>query len=195
MTEALTLLQFQSPWQGRAGFARHHLDTHTGELSPARRAKTKKLLRKGQKGLDGLVMFPSWPTRNGLIATPEGTGLRLQRVTREGVDMSGPSIHTSDPAFQTAVAERGLYRTFTFTDGTTRLRFSDLSARLVSSNRTAYEVFPTPDFSPFARLIRIIEDTEMQAKLVSDLQAGHFDYPCWSNRKPRNWLGATAVSG
>lgn len=183
MTEDLTLLQFQSPWQGRAGFARYHLDTNTGELSKARNAKTKKLLRKGQKNIDGLVLFPSWPTRNGLIVTPGETGLQLRAVKGGRFDPTSHAIQTSDAAYRNQIAERGLYRNFAFSDGDKTIRFSDLSARLVSSHRTAYEVFPTPDFSPFARLIGIINDADAHAKLVRDLNAGQFDYPCWSDTK------------
>lgn len=185
MAEGLTLLQFQSPWQGRAGFARYHLDTETGELSPARNAKTKKLLRKGQKNIDGLVLFPSWPTRNGLVVTPGETGLQLRAVKRGQFDPKTPAIQTSDPAYRNQIAERGLYRNFAFSDGTQTIRFSDLSARLITSHRTAYEVFPTPDFSPFARLISVINDPDAHAKLVSDLNAGRFDYPCWGKIKVR----------
>lgn len=185
MTEDLTLLQFQSPWQGRAGFARYHLDINTGELTKARNAKTKKLLRKGQKNIDGLVLFPSWPTRNGLVVTPGETGLQLRRVKRGQVEPLSQAIQTSDPAFHGQIAERGLYRNFAFSDGNKTIRFSDLSARLVSSHRTAYEVFPMPDFSPFARLIRMIDTPDAHAKLVSDLNAGRFDYPCWSDAKAR----------
>jgi hypothetical protein len=180
MSEDLTLLQFQSPWQGRAGFARYHLDQETGTLTPARNAKTKKLLRKGQKGIDGFVLFPSWPTRKGLIVTPDANGLCLKPVVRGQVDVAAEPIKTSDPAYSNVISERGLYRKFSFSDGSQTLRFSDLSARLVSSHRTAYEIFPTPDFSPFARLIRIINDQDAHAKLVSDLNEGRFDYPSWS---------------
>lgn len=190
MTEGLTLLQFQSPWQGRAGFARYHLDAETGELSTARNAKTKKLLRKGQKNIDGLVLFPSWPTRNGLVVTPGETGLQLRCVKRGQVEPLSLAIQTSDAAYHNHIAERGLYRNFSFSDGSRTIRFSDLSARLVSSHRTAYEVFPTPDFSPFARLIGIINDADAHAKLVSDLNAGRFDYPCWG--KVKAWSNAAA---
>lgn len=187
MPNGLTLLQFQSPWQGRAGFARHHVDTDTGVLTPARKAKTKKLLRKGQKNIDGLVLFPSWPTRQGLIVTPTTDGLCLTAVRGGRIDPNVRAIHTADADYQDTVSERGLYRRFSFTNGEETIRFSDLSARLVTSHRTAYEIFPTADFSPFARLIHIISDPDAQAKLVRDLNAGHFDYPCWSDTKPNVW--------
>ncbi|MGJ8560464.1 MAG: hypothetical protein ACSHX3_09530 [Litorimonas sp.] len=185
MADGLTLLQFQSPWQGRAGFARHHLDEETGVLSPARRAKTKKLLRKGQKGIDGVVLFPTWPTRKGLIVTPTEDGLCLRAVAKGKIDPAAQPIYTSDPAYSNVISERGLYRKFSFSNGHKTIHFSDLSARLVSSHRTAYEVFPTPDFSPFARLIGIINDPDAHAKLVSDLNAGRFDYPSWSKAARR----------
>jgi hypothetical protein len=183
MAQSLTLLQFQSPWQGRTGFARYHVDTDTGTLSPARKAKTKKLLRKGQKNIDGLVLFPSWPTRQGLIVTPTTEGLCLTAVRRGRIDPNARAIHTADADYHDAIAERALYRRFSFSNGDETIRFSDLSARLVTSHRTAYEVFPTKDFSPFARLIDIIGNPDAHAKLVSDLNAGHFDYPCWSESK------------
>lgn len=193
MTDTITLLQFKSPWQGRSGFARYHQDVVTGELTQARRAKTKKLLRKGQKNTDGLILFPTWPTRKGLVVTAGDAGLQLTQVVRGRPDLSSASISTADPAFRSDIAERLLYRNFTFDDGTTEMSFSDLSARLVGSQRTAYEVFPTPNFSPFARLIRIIENPDAHAKLVSDLNAGRFDYPRWGIKKALTWRsGSTA---
>lgn len=192
MPDGLTLLQFQSPWQGRAGFARHHLDTETGVLTPARRAKTKKLLRKGQKNIDGFVLFPSWPTRQGLVVTPTTDGLCLTTVRGGRIDPNVRAIHTSDANYSDKIAERGLYRRFSFSNGEETIGFSDLSARLVTSHRTAYEIFPTADFSPFARLIRIIGDPDAHAKLVNDLNAGRFDYPRWSETKPSLWRKRTA---
>jgi len=181
MSNALTFLQFQSPWQGRAGFSRYHLDRFSGELISARNAKTKKLLRKGQTGIDGLVLLPTWPTQNGLIVTPSEAGLCLTEIKKGHVDSDADPIETSSPAFRSQISERLLYRAFSFSDDTRTLRFADLSARLMTSQRTAYEVFPTPDFSPFARLISIINHADSHQKLVSDLNNGRFDYPSWSD--------------
>ncbi|GHA85896.1 hypothetical protein GCM10009069_06380 [Algimonas arctica] len=194
MTDTITLLQFKSPWQGRSGFARYNQNTVTGELTPARKAKTKKLLRKGQKNTDGLILFPTWPTRKGLVVTADETGLQLTQVVRGRPDQSSAPISTADPAFRSEIAERLLYRSFTFSDGTTEMNFSDLSARLVGAQRTAYEVFPTPDFSPFARLIGIINNPDAHAKLVSDLNAGRFDYPRWGETKARSWRNGRSAA-
>jgi hypothetical protein len=191
MAQSLTLLQFQSPWQGRTGFARYHVDTDTGTLSPARKAKTKKLLRKGQKNIDGLVLFPSWPTRKGLIVTPTTEGLCLTAVRRGRIDPNARAIHTADVDYHDAIAERGLYRRFTFSNGVETIEFSDLSARLVSSHRTAYEIFPTADFSPFARLASIIRNPDSHSKLIRDLNAGLFDYPCWGTSSSHIRLGGS----
>lgn len=193
MTDTITLLQFKSPWQGQSGFARYHQDVATGALTPARRAKPKKLLRRGQKNTDGLILLPTWPTRKGLLVTADETGLQLTQIVRGRPDLSSDPISTADPAFRSAIAERFLYRRFTFADDATEMNFSDLSARLVSAQRTAYEVFPTPDFSPFARLIKIIETPDAHAKLVRDLNAGRFDYPCWGNKKARVWRSGSAA--
>jgi len=194
MTDTLTLLQFKSPRQGRSGFARYHMDEASGAMTPAKDAKSKKLLRKGQKGIDGLVLFPTWATRKGLVVTAGTDDLRLTEICRGRPDLTSAPIHTSDAAFQSGVAERLLYRNFTFSDGSTTMSFSDLSARLVSAERTAFEVFPTPDFSPFARLARILTNPAAHAKLVNDLNKGRFDYPCWSDHARKTWQGRAALT-
>lgn len=181
MKDTLTLLQFKSPWQGRSGFDRYNMDVATGTLTQTRRAKTKKLLRKGQKNIDGLILFPTWPTRKGLVVTADGNCLNLTEVVRGRPDLASDPICTTDPDFRSEIVERLLYRNFTFSDGLTQMNFSDLSARLVAAQRTPYEVFPTPDFSPFARLAGIIANKDAHAKLISDLNKGRFDYPRWSD--------------
>jgi hypothetical protein len=181
MSDDLTFLQFQSPWQGRTGFERFNLDMVTGDMTSAKNAKTKKLMRKGQKNIDGLVLFPTWPTKNGLIVMADENSLRLTEIKDGHVEVDSDPILTSDPAFKSQISERLLYRKFSFSNAARTIRFSDLSARLMTSSRTAYEVFPTPDFSPFARLLGIINHEESHQKLIADLHKGRFDYPSWSD--------------
>lgn len=180
MTERLTLLQFQSPWQGRKGFRRYALDLSTGQLEPSKRVKPKKLMKKGKGGIDGLILKPAWPTTRSLCVLPHDDSLRLHEVSNGRMDPEGGFIDLSDPAYRGDIAERLAFRSFTFADAHNRIRFSDLEGRLFGPTRTPFEIFPTTDFSPFARLVRILDAPAARRKLIEDLKDCRFDYPDWS---------------
>lgn len=179
MTESLTLLQFQSPWQGRAGFARFTLDPTTGQVAESKSIKVKKMLKKGKGGIDGLILQPAWPTNRHLCVLPSENTLHLHQVVGGQIDFNVDPIDICDPSYKGTIKERLLYRSFAFETDSNRIVFSDLEGRLLGPERTAFDIFPTTDFSPFARLVRMIDDPQARQKLIEDLQNHRFEYPDW----------------
>lgn len=182
MSSSNRYLQFQSPFQGRKGFTLYEESPRDGRLEAVKHRKTHKVMRKGQKNIEGLLLFPAWPTRRGLCAEWTDEAITLYIIKQGIVDRSTP-IQVSDPNFSASISERGLYRTFRFSNGEQTFTFRDFTGRLISPQRTAYEIYPPNDFSPFARLIRVTQRPEALAKLRLDMERGYFDYGRWAAEK------------
>ncbi|MEM9600551.1 MAG: hypothetical protein AAF926_05980 [Pseudomonadota bacterium] len=93
--------------------------------------------------------------------------------------MSRPPIDVLDDSFRTEIRERLLYRTFLFADSRHTLVFRDMEGRLLGPQRTAFDIFPMEDFSPFSRLIQILSNPVSRMSLILDMQAHRLDYPKW----------------
>ena len=179
MSETFSLIRFQSSWQGRNGFDLYTLEGATGRILPSGSVKTRKMLKKGKGGVDGIILQPAWPTTRRLCVRLSGETLHLSEVVGNRIDYTVDPIDIGDSSFRTKISERGLYRTFTFANDAQKIVFSDMEGRLLGPERTAFDIFPATDFSPFARLIRMIDDPLAQRKLIEDLKRHRFEYPDW----------------
>lgn len=190
MTNTLNIIQFQSPWQGRLGFKRYAFDPASSVLSPSKAIRCEKLMRKAARKVDGLLLRPSWPTRHALCLIHDADDTRLFKVVGHQVDRTGPSLSIDDPDFTMDVAERILYRRFTFRSGDVSFTYRDMAGRLMGPQRVATQIFPDDDFSPFARLVGMLRDDRCRDKLLSDLDRRRFKYSRWIDRDAGRVTGA-----
>lgn len=191
MTQTKTLMVFQSPWQGRRGFSRFDMDMGSGQLTPRKTVKVDRLMKKPKGGVDGLLLRPAWPTRRGLCVLSSGDSLQLREVVRGQVQLASTPLDSTSASFAATVSECLAFRRFAFTEGAQTLAFSDLESRLLGPQRTAFDIFPTTDFSPLAQLVRIVRSPALHAKLVADLADHRFDYPAWVDVTSSHPIGHT----
>lgn len=181
MTPPLTLVQFLPLWRSLSGVRRYQLHDD-GTMSRIKDAKTKKVLRKSVKNVDGLFLKPVWPSNRGLILVSHEGDQRLYEVRGRQITPGSKGIDLDDPQFEMKIQERGLYRRYVFTDGSETYVFRDFEARLIGPQRAAWDIFPENDFSSFAKLISILDNDELRTKLFTDFDRHRFKYSKWMNR-------------
>lgn len=178
MSEPAILVQFLPPWRSLSGLRRFKLHAD-GRLVPYKAVKPRKALSKGPKNIDGLLLRPSWPTRRGLALICTSAGTHLHALDGQCIAPDSNPIDINDPTLVMKTAERGLYRRFSFETSVQSLVYRDFAGRLVGPQRKAYETFPDTDFSPFARLMMMLEDPALRKTLLADLAKHRFKYSHW----------------
>ncbi|MGB6231597.1 MAG: hypothetical protein WBF53_15890 [Litorimonas sp.] len=183
MKQTVLLVQFLPPWRGsRIDRFRFHTDGHLEAHKPVR---TEKALHKAARNVDGLVLRPSWPTQRGLALVHQGRDTHLYELDGFQVRPDSAPMDLADPTFRMHVAERIFYRRFTFETSKRRIVFRDFAGRLVAPQRASFETFPEEDFSPFARLIGMLGNDALRARLLADFDKHRFRYSRWLTRPDR----------
>lgn len=174
--DTLTLIQLMSPWQGRSGFKKFHVDAVSGDVVKKIRLASEAVIKKTTKKIDGVVIRPTWPTRQGLCLLVRGDDIIFYEMNGDHVLFEQGGLSLVDKTFKMSSKDYLFFRKFTFSAQGKQYSFCDFSNRLISPDATI--IYPGLDlhFSPLGRLIETLKHEKQSTRLVSDLKKGRFKY-------------------
>lgn len=174
--ESFTLIQLMSPWQGRSGFKKFRMHAASGIITSKTRVKCETVIEKTTKKIDGVVIRPTWPTRQGLCLIARGDDIVFYEMQSDRALIEEGGLSLRDKTLEMSSKDYFFFRKFTFSTEAKKYSFCDFSNRLISPDATI--IYPGLDlhFSPLGRLIATLKHEKQSTLLLSDLKKGRFKY-------------------